>query len=88
MALYYIYIYLYIQPEDGFLEPKHVAVNYLKLWLIKVVLDPIYFYTIPATRSTKYTTLFSITLFTYNADGFTGNLISNDGVLKAAELNN
>ena len=26
----YIYIYPYIQPEDGFYEPKHVAINYLQ----------------------------------------------------------
>ena len=39
---YYIYIYilLYIQPEDGLLELKHVTVNYLK----KVVLGSIYYY--------------------------------------------
>jgi hypothetical protein len=26
-----LYILLYIQPQDGFQEPKHVAVKYLKL---------------------------------------------------------
>jgi len=31
MTLYYTYILLYNQPEDGFYVPKHVAVIYLKL---------------------------------------------------------
>ena len=37
------YILFYIQFEDDFQKPKHVAVNDLKLWLIKVVLDSIYY---------------------------------------------
>jgi hypothetical protein len=36
MVLYYTYILLYIQPEYCFEVPKHVAVNYLKLNLIKL----------------------------------------------------
>ena len=35
---------LYILPEYGFQEPKHVAVNYLKGRLIKIVLDSVYYY--------------------------------------------
>jgi hypothetical protein len=35
---------LYIQPEDGFQEPKHFALNYSKWQLIKVLLDSIDFY--------------------------------------------
>ena len=38
-----MYTHLNIQPEYGFYKPKHVAVNYLKLYLIKVVLHFIYY---------------------------------------------
>jgi hypothetical protein len=39
-----LYILIYMYSDDGFKEPKHVAVNYLKWQLIKVVLDCIYYY--------------------------------------------
>ena len=43
-ATLYIYIFLYIQPEDGCYEQHHVAVNYLQRELIKIVLDSICYY--------------------------------------------